>query len=120
MPRLDTATVHRTQGLCLRIFIHEALRHHGLYLYEAIVEHARREGMAGATVFRGMEGYGLHRHLHTARLLDVSDDLPIIVEIVDTIERIRAFLPTLDPLIPHGAATLSPVSIVKHGAGSPS
>ena len=109
-----------SEGLRLRIFIHEALRHKGTYLYEAIVAQARREGMAGATAFRGMEGYGLHRHLHTTRLVDISDDLPVIVEIVDTAERIQAFLPTLDPLIPHGAATLSPVSIVKYSAGKPS
>lgn len=109
-----------SQGLRLRIFIHEALRHQGKYLYQAIVEQARREGMAGATVFRGMEGYGLHRHLHTTRLLDVSDDLPVIVEIIDTTERIQRFLPSLEPLIPHGAVTLSPVSIIKYSAGRPS
>ncbi len=109
-----------SEGLRLRIFIHEALRYRGTYLYEALVAHARREGMAGATVFRGMEGYGLHRHLHTMRLVDVSDDLPVVVEIVDTAERVQAFLPTLDPLIPHGAVTLSPVSIVKYSAGKPS
>ena len=104
-------------GLHLRIFIHEALRHQHKPLYAAIVEHARRQGLAGATVFRGMEGYGLHRHLHTTRLLDVSDDLPVIVEIIDTTEAIQRFLPTLDPLISHGAATLSPVSIIKYSAG---
>lgn len=108
-----------SEGLCLRIFIHEALRHRRKYLYQAIVEHAQREGMAGATVLRGMEGYGLHRHLHTARLVDVSDDLPVIVEIVDSTERIQQFLPTLDSLIPHGTVTLSPVSIVKYNAGRP-
>lgn len=108
-----------SEGLRLRVFIHEALRHKGRYLYEVIVEQARREGMAGATVFRGMEGYGLHRHLHTTRLLDVSDDLPVVVEIVDTTERIRQFLPGLEPLIPHGTVTLSPVSIVKYSAGRP-
>ncbi len=106
-----------SEGLRLRIFIHEGLRHTHTYLYEALVEHARREGMAGATVFRGIEGYGPHRHLHTSRLVDVADDLPVIVEIVDTAERIRRFLPTLEPLIPHGAATLSPVSIVTYSSG---
>lgn len=104
-------------GLSLCIFIHEALRHKGAYLYEAIVEQARREGLAGATVFRGMEGYGMHRHLHTTRLVDLSDDLPVVVEIVDTAERIQRFLPILDLLVPHGAATLSPVAIVKYSAG---
>lgn len=109
-----------SEGLRLRIFIHEALRHKGTYLYEAIVAQARREGMAGATVLRGMEGYGLHRHLHTTRLVDVSDDLPIIVEIVDTVEAIQRFAPLLDGVIPHGTATLSPVHIVKYSTGMPS
>jgi uncharacterized protein len=104
-------------GLRLRIFVHEALRHGHKPLYAALVELARREGLAGATVFRGMEGYGLHRHLHTARLVDLSDDLPIIVEIVDTSEAIRRFVPLLDQVIPHGTATLSPVHIVKYSTG---
>jgi PII-like signaling protein len=104
-------------GLRLRIFVHEALRYDHKPLYAAIVELARREGLAGATVFRSMEGYGLHRHLHTARLVDLADDLPIIVEIVDTCEAIRRFVPLLDQVIPHGTATLSPVHIVKYSTG---
>ena len=108
-----------SEGLRLRVFVHEGLRHQHKALYAAIVEQARQEGLAGATVFRGMEGYGLHRHLHTTRLVDVSDDLPVIVEIVDTTDAIRRFLPALDPLIPHGTVTLSPVSIVKYSAGEP-
>jgi uncharacterized protein len=103
-----------SDGLRLRIFVHEALRHARKPLYAAIVELAHREGLAGATVFRGLEGYGLHRHLHTARLVDLSDDLPMIVEIVDTTEAIRRFLPLLDQLIPQGTATLSPVHIIKY------
>ena len=106
-----------SDGLQLRIFVHEALRHGPKPLYAAIVELARREGLAGATVFRGMEAYGLHRHLHTARLVDLSDDLPSIVELVDTREAIRRFVPLLDPMIPHGTATLSPVHIVKYSTG---
>ena len=102
------------EGLRLRIFVHETLRYDHKPLYAAIVELARREGLAGATVFRGMEGYGLHRHLYTARLVDLSDDLPIIVEIVDTSEAIRRFVPLLDQVIPHGTATLSPVHLVKY------
>lgn len=106
-----------SDGLRLRVFLDDGLRHKGLYLYQAIVEHARREGMAGATVFRGIEGYGLHRHLHTTRLVDTWGDLPVIVEIIDTAERIHHFLPTLDPLIPHGTVTLSPVSIITYSTG---
>jgi uncharacterized protein len=112
--QMEDAVRTASEGLRLRIFVHEALRHARKPLYVAIVELARREGLAGATVFRGIEGYGLHRHLHTARLVDLSDDLPMIVEIVDTSEAIRRFLPLLDRMIPHGTATLSPVHIVKY------
>lgn len=106
-----------SEGLRLRVFVHEALQHGHQPVYAAIVMLARREGLAGATVFRGVEGFGLHRHLHTTRLVDVSDDLPIIVEIIDTADAIRQFLPLLDDLVPHGTATLSRVQIVKYGAG---
>lgn len=101
-------------GLRLRLFVHETLRHDHKPLYAAIVELARREGMAGATVFRGIEGYGLHSHLHTTRLVDISDDLPMIVEIVDATDAIRRFVPLLDDMIPHGTATLSPVHITTY------
>ena len=107
-----------SEGLCLRIFVHERLQHDHRTLYATLVALARREGLAGATVFRGIEGYGLHRHLHTARLVDVADDLPIVVEIVDDEAAIRRFLPLLDGLIPHGAATLSPVRVVTYSAGT--
>jgi PII-like signaling protein len=73
-----------SEGLRLRIFVHESLRHQRQPLYAAIVALAHREGLAGAVVFRGIEGFGLHHHLHTTRLVDVSDDLPMIIEIVDT------------------------------------
>lgn len=101
----------------LRVFVHERLQHDHEPLYKAIVLLARREGLAGATVFRAIEGYGLHRHLHTTRLVDIADDLPIIVEIIDRTELIRRFLPRLEALVPHGTATLSPVQIVKYSAG---
>ncbi|HWE61339.1 MAG TPA: DUF190 domain-containing protein [Chloroflexota bacterium] len=106
-----------SEGLRLRVFVHERLQHDHQPLYAAIVALARREGLAGATVFRGIEGFGLHHHLHSTRLVDIADDLPIIVEIVDSTPRIRAFLPLLDDLVPHGTATLSPVQIVKASAG---
>ncbi len=105
------------EGLRLRVFIHEELRYDHKPLYAHIVEMAHREGLAGAVVFRGIEGYGLHRHLHTTRLLDVSDDLPMIVELVDKVEAIRRFLLLLDPIVPHGMATLSPVRIVTYRKG---
>ncbi|HVA91123.1 MAG TPA: DUF190 domain-containing protein [Chloroflexota bacterium] len=105
------------EGLRLRIFVHEALRYGHKAVYAEVVELARREGLAGAVVFRGIEGFGLHRHLHTTRLLDVSDDLPMIVEIVDRTDAIQRFLLLLDRIVPHGTATLSPVQIVTYRTG---
>jgi PII-like signaling protein len=101
-------------GLRLRIFVHEELRYDHQPLYAVLVRLARREGVAGATVFRGIEGFGQHRHLHTSRLVDVSDDLPMIVEFIDSAEVIERFLALLDGVIAHGTATLSPVNIVKY------
>ena len=104
-------------GQLLRIFIGESDRWGGLPLYEAIVQEARKRGLAGATVFRGFEGFGARSRIHTARILRLSEDLPIVVEIVDTGEAIHRFLPLLDQVIPHGAATLSPVHIVRYSTG---
>ena len=103
----------------LRLFLHEALEHHGRPLYEALVLLARQQSIAGATVFRGVEGYGTHHHLHTTRLVDVSDDLPVIVELVDREEAIRGFLAAAEPLIPHGAATLAAVEVVTYRQKQP-
>lgn len=103
-------------GLRLRIFVHEVIRYKNKPLYEALVQLAWREGLAGATVFRGVEGYGRCRHLHTTRLLDISDDLPMIVEIVDTEAAIRRFLPLLDGIISHGTVALSPVHITTYSS----
>lgn len=106
------------EGLQLRIFVHESVRCGHLPLYAALVERARREGLLGATVFRGIEGYGRHRHLHTARLVDVSDDLPMIVEFVDSEARIRRFLSLIEGMITHGTATLSPVRLDRFRTGT--
>ena len=81
------------KGQLLRIFIGEDDKHERLPLYEWIVRKAREQGLAGATVLRGLEGFGARSHLHTSRILRLSSDLPIIVEIVDTPEKIEAFLP---------------------------
>ena len=101
-------------GLRLRIFVHESLRYDHRPLFAYIVEQAWREGLAGATVFRGVEGYGGRRHIHATRLSDTADDLPIIVEIVDRPEAIRRFLNTLEGVVVRGTATISPVQIVKY------
>lgn len=96
-------------ALRLRIFVHEALQHDHHPLYEHIVHLAMREGLAGATVFRGIEGFGLHRHIHTNRLVEVSDDLPVIIEIIDRPEAVQRFLAHLDGVIIHGRVTVTPV-----------
>jgi PII-like signaling protein len=104
-------------GLRLRIFVHEELQHDHQPLYAALVALAQRQGLAGAVVLRGIEGFGLHQRLVTTRLVDVANDLPVIVEIVDTEPAIRAFLPLLDDLLPRGTATLSPVRILRYDRG---
>ena len=95
----------------LRVFIGESDKFHGRPLYEVIVQRARETGMAGATVLRGTLGFGAHSRLHTAKILRLSVDLPIIVEIVDTLEKIEAFLPVVDEAVSEGLATLERVQI---------
>lgn len=99
-------------GHLLRLFIGESDRWHGKPLYQAIVERARDEGLAGATVIRGIEGFGAHAHLHTARILRLSEDLPVVVEIVDTEENIRRVLPMLDEMVGEGLVTLEKVEVI--------
>lgn len=97
------------EGLLVRIFVGESDRWDGSPLYEAIVQCAREKGLAGATVLRGLEGFGAHNLIHTAQL---SEDLPIVIEIVDQKEKIEAFLPELDSMIPEGLVTLEPVQVI--------
>jgi len=99
------------QGHLLRIFVGENDRHGGVPLYEWIVREARHAGLAGATVLRGVEGFGAHSRLHTARVLRLSSDLPIVIEIVDTREKIEAFLPVIDDAIEEGLATIEKVEV---------
>ena len=105
------------RGHLLRIFIGESDRHEGQPLYEWIVREARRSGLAGATVLRGLEGFGAHSRLHTAKILRLSTDLPIVVEIVDTRDKIEAFLPTVDQAVSEGLATLEKVEIRFYRSG---
>ena len=98
----------------LRIFIGEADRHQGKPLHEAIVQEARRRGMAGATVLRGLMGFGAHSRMHTAKILRLSEDLPLVIEIVDKPERIADFLPTLDAMIDEGLVTLESVRVIAY------
>jgi uncharacterized protein len=105
-------------GHLLRIFIGESDRHEGSPLYEWIVRKARENGLAGATVLRGMEGFGAHSRVHTAKILRLSLDLPIIVEIVDTLDKIEAFVPIIDGVIEEGLATLERVQIYFYRSGN--
>ena len=107
------------EGKLLRIFIGESDKHGGLALFEWIVRKAREEGLAGATVLRGLEGFGAHSRLHTAKILRLSSDLPIVVEIVDTAEKIEAFLPLVDSIIDEGLATVEKVEVRFYRSGKP-
>jgi uncharacterized protein len=105
------------EGTLLRLFFGENDRHEGLPLYEWIVRKAREHGLAGATVLRGLEGFGAHSRVHTAKILRLSTDLPIVVEIVDTREKIEHFLPMIDGAISEGLATLEKVQIRFYRSG---
>ena len=99
-------------GLLLRIFVGDSDRFRGEPLFEAIVRRARERGLAGATVLRGVEGFGAHSRIHTARILRLSQDLPIVIEIVDRAERVEAFLPELEEMVDEGMVTLEEVRVV--------
>jgi uncharacterized protein len=101
----------------VRVYIGESDQWHGKPLFAAIVERCRLEGLAGATVLRGVEGYGAHSRIHTARLLRLSEDLPVVVDIVDRAERIERLLPILDEMVTEGLITLENVHVVKYVHG---
>ena len=98
----------------LTIFIGESDRHGHTPLATEIVQRAHRAGMAGASVFRGVEGFGASNHIHTTRILSLSDDLPMAIVIVDTDEKVRAFLPELDELINEGLVIVDDVEVVTY------
>ena len=103
-------------GLLARIYIGESDTLHGRPLYEEIVRLLRDRGLAGATVLRGIEGFGAKAHLHTSRSLRVSQDLPILIEVVDQEDRIRAVLPELDAMVVDGLITLERVEVLAYRA----
>lgn len=107
------------KGQLLRIFIGESDKFEGKPLYEWIVLKAREAGLAGATVLRGIEGFGATSRIHTTKILRLSEDLPIVVEIVDTAEKIEQFLPSIDSAISEGLATLENVQIRFYRSGNP-
>ena len=106
-----------TEGKLLRIFIGEADRWQGSPLYEAVVLEARKRGLAGATVVKGFMGFGAHSRIHTAKLLELSQDLPIIVEIVDAPEKIEAFMPDLEAMVGDGLITLERAEVLLYRPG---
>lgn len=103
-------------GWLLRIFIGESDRWNGHPLYEAIVLKARELHLAGATVLRGPMGFGAHSRMHTAKILRLSEDLPIVIEIVDAKEKIDLLLPHIDEMVHDGLVTLEPVQVIKYRA----
>jgi uncharacterized protein len=103
-------------GKLLRIFIGEADKWEGRPLYEEIVLLARKNGLAGATVLKGFMGFGCKSHMHTTKLLRLSEDLPIIIEIVDSEEKISQFLPLLDTLVKEGLITLEKAHVIMYRA----
>jgi len=108
-----------SESLLLRIFIGESDRFQDAPLYEAIVLRAREAGLAGATVLRSPMGFGASSRVHTAKILRLSGDLPIVIEIVDEEAKINGFLPLLDPMMGGGLVTLEPVRVIHYRSGNP-
>lgn len=108
-----------SEAYLLRIFVGESDKVHGRPLYEVIVEKAREKGLAGATVVRGFLGFGANSRIHTSKILRLSEDLPVVIEIVDTQERLDLLLPELDGLVGEGLVTLEPVHVIlyRHNGG---
>ncbi len=99
-------------GNLLRIFIGESDKFEGMPLYEWIVKRARERNLAGATVLRGLEGFGARSRIHTTKILRLSEDLPIVVEIVDSLDKINEFLPLIDDAMKEGLVTLEKVQVI--------
>jgi hypothetical protein len=109
-----------TDGYLLRIFIGESDHWHGKPLYEAIVMKARELHIAGATVLRGPMGFGANSRLHTTKILRLSEDLPMIIEIVDAKEKIDELMPHIDEMVQEGLVTLEPVQVIQYRANEKS
>ncbi len=107
------------EALLARIYVGEADQWHGKPLYQAIVELLRERGIAGATVLRGIEGYGAKARLHTARILRLSEDLPVLIEVVDREDRLRAVLPEVDAMVVDGLITLERVEVLAYRGTPP-
>jgi PII-like signaling protein len=108
----------KSDAQLLRIFFGEADKFNGKPLHEAIVFLAREKGMAGATVLRGVMGFGARSKMHSAKILRISEDLPVVIEIVDKAEKIEQFMPLLDEMIEEGLVTVENVKIVAYRGNS--
>ncbi|MBI5863878.1 MAG: DUF190 domain-containing protein [Planctomycetes bacterium] len=108
------------EALLLRIFVGESDKWHGKPVYEAIVLKARELHLAGATVLRGPMGFGANSRLHTVKILRLSEDLPMIIEIVDSEEKINTLLPHIDEMVTEGLVTLEKVRVIKYTANNTS
>src|SRR3954447_19682778 len=106
----------RTEGQAhlLRVFVNESDRYEGRAVYETIIRAAREQGLAGATAIRAIEGYGAGGRIRSVKVLHLSEDVPIVVEIIDTPERIAAFLPKLDQIIGEGVVTVEKVHVLTY------
>jgi uncharacterized protein len=102
------------EKVLMRIFTGEAKKYGHKPLYEALVELLRKEGLAGATVLRGVAGFGAHRLYHTHKLLELSSDLPMVIEVVETREKIDAVMPKVDEMIESGLITLEKVTVIRY------
>jgi uncharacterized protein len=98
----------------IRVFVGESDRHAGRPLYEVIVEAARKKGLAGATVVRGVMGFGANSRIHTSKILRLSEDLPMVIEIVDSTEKIESFLPELQELVKDGLITIEKMRVLAY------
>jgi hypothetical protein len=119
VPRIEASSTMQIQenGVLLRVFIGESDRWEHKPLHEAILQHARQLGLGGATVLRGVEGFGAHSVVHKAQLLEMSTDLPIVVEMVDSEEKIRLLLPGLETMVREGMITMEHVIILLRSPG---
>ncbi|HIA52485.1 MAG TPA: DUF190 domain-containing protein [Candidatus Melainabacteria bacterium] len=100
-----------SDGQVLRVFVGETDKHQGVPLYEWILKKAKQEGLAGGTALRGIAGFGAHSQMHSSKILDISANLPIIVEIIDSLDKIEKFLPFLEEAVKEGLATVEPAQI---------
>ena len=108
--------IRTSEGTLLRIFLGDSDRHDGQPLYKVLVQRAHAAGIAGATVLHGPLGFGRHSRLHTAKLAELSADLPVVIELVDSREAIERFMGEVDALVQEGLVTLEQVRIVHYGA----